>query len=459
MELDIHLKQTTSLSPQMLQSMKILQMGSQELLEYVETLIQENPALELEEPHKKQDEFNQLQKKLEWLESTDIQNRYYRCSPEEEDESGNSLEHCGLQTEEDDNLYFYVLSQLRLMELPLRLRRAAAFIVESLDGNGYLDEDTEKLTRRLKLSAGETERALKLVQSLDPAGVGARNLQECLLLQLDRREGNWGLARRIISEYLPLVGKNKYTQIAKELGSSPEAVQTACELIRSLNPRPGSGFAARENLIYINPDLFVVNFSDHFELLLNDYFFPTLHISGYYRALMKETAEPEVRKYLTDKVKQAKWVVRSIEQRRGTLLRCAACILERQESFFRQGPGHLVPMSLADVASMLKIHESTVCRAVRDKYIQCSSGVYPMEYFFSRALGSTQPGSGCHCPDSAKAMIKRCIGGEDRKKPLSDQKISELLRRQEGLDISRRTVAKYRDELKIPNASERKTRL
>jgi RNA polymerase sigma-54 factor len=235
-------------------------------------------------------------------------------------------------------------------------------------------------------------------------------------------------------------------------------VREAYEVIRSLCPKPGSGFSARETPVYITPDIIVVSFSDHFELLTNDYYFPSLSISGYYRSLMKESADDEVKAYLTDKIRQAKWVMKSIEQRRSTLMGCAQSIVELQEAFFRKGPGHLVPMTLADVAGKLGIHESTVSRAVKDKYIQCSMGVYPMGYFFSRGLsaaGAASAGKGGASPDAAKALIKKLIAGEDRKKPLSDQKLTELMERQ-GVILSRRTVAKYRDELGIPGTTGRK---
>ncbi|SMC56360.1 RNA polymerase factor sigma-54 [Papillibacter cinnamivorans] len=453
MELNMHLKQTTTLSPQMLQSMEILQMGSQELLDYVEELVQENPTIEVEETYKKQDEFSLLKRKLEWLESVDSQNRYYHQMDTED--TVDPISAYGSQTDNEDNLYFYILSQLRLMDLPPDIGGAANYIVESLDGSGYLDEDVPAIAKRLGIPEETTARALRLVQSLDPAGIGAHSLQECLLLQLDRREGDYSLARAIIREHLDSVGKNRFGLIAKQLNVSAEQVHAACALIKGLNPRPGAGFSARENLIYINPDIFVVNFPDHFELLINDYFFPTLNISSYYRSLLKETEEDEVKEYLSGKVRQAKWVVKSIEQRRSTLLRCAECILDIQKSFFRLGPGHLVPMSLADIASRLSLHESTICRAVKDKYIQCSSGVYPLSYFFSRALSNTSGCSSALSPDHAKARIKKLIEEENKKKPLSDRKLSELLL-QDGLEISRRTVAKYRDELGIPSTAGRK---
>ena len=458
MELSMSMKQTQTLSPQMMQSMEILQMGSQELLEYIQDQVQENPVLEMEEKYGKGDDTAVLQRKLEWLESTDAQNRYYHQQDTEDDEK-DPISNYGTVDEREENLYLYVLSQLEVMDLEPELLPVGRFLVESLNQNGWLDESVEDLAEELGKPVEEVEKALAAVQSLEPAGVGARNLSECLVLQLQRRHEDSELAIRIARDYLDPLSKSRYGLIAKSLGVCQEEVRAACDLIRTLNPRPGGGFAARENLVYINPDLFVVNFPDHFELLTNDYFFPDLNISGYYCRMLKSTEDNEVKDYLMGKVRQAKWVVHSIEQRRSTLLRCAECILELQEEFFRRGPGHLKPMCLADIAQKVGVHESTVSRTVRDKYLQCASGVYPLSYFFSRSLGApaARPGTeeNTSSPDFAKALLKKLIGGEDKHKPLSDQKLCERMAR-EGCELSRRTVAKYRDELGIPSTTGRK---
>ena len=458
MELSMSMKQTQTLSPQMMQSMEILQMGSQELLEYIQDQVQENPVLEMEEKYGKGDDTAVLQRKLEWLESTDAQNRYYHQQDTEDDEK-DPISNYGTVDEREENLYLYVLSQLEVMDLEPELLPVGRFLVESLNQNGWLDESVEDLAEELGKPVEEVEKALAAVQSLEPAGVGARNLSECLVLQLQRRHEDSELAIRIARDYLDPLSKSRYGLIAKSLGVCQEEVRTACDLIRTLNPRPGGGFAARENLVYINPDLFVVNFPDHFELLTNDYFFPDLNISGYYCRMLKSTEDNEVKDYLMGKVRQAKWVVHSIEQRRSTLLRGAEGILELQEEFFRRGPGHLKPMCLADIAQKVGVHESTVSRTVRDKYLQCASGVYPLSYFFSRSLGApaARPGTeeNTSSPDFAKALLKKLIGGEDKHKPLSDQKLCERMAR-EGCELSRRTVAKYRDELGIPSTTGRK---
>jgi RNA polymerase sigma-54 factor len=327
------------------------------------------------------------------------------------------------------------------------------YVLGSLNGSGWLDEPVADLAAHAGLSASVMERAVALVQGLEPPGVAARSLSECLTIQLKRR-GETGLPLTIADRYLEDMGKDHYNRIARATGASREEIQAACTVIRSLDPRPGAGFAPREALRYITPDLVVVNFEDHFEILTNDYYFPTLKVSAYYQKLMKSTDEAQVKDYLTGKVKQARWVVRSVEQRRSTLMNCAKCIVERQETFFRRGPGHLRPMTLADVAAVLEVHESTVSRAVKDKYLQCAHGVFPLGYFFSRSLPVSGGGDGVSA-EQAKTALKALIDGEDKKKPLSDQKLCDLLASR-GIEISRRTVAKYRDELGISSTSGRK---
>jgi len=454
-DLNLSVKQSQTLSPQMVQSMKVLQMGAQELLEYITEAVQENPVLEASESNDSAEEFAVLRKKLEWLESQDRQERYYQQQDEEESDP---FARYGKVEAQEENLYYYLLSQLQAMELDPRMLALAKCIVESLNGNGYLDEPLEELAEDFGVECKYIEQALEIVQGLEPAGVGARSLGECLCLQLERLGEESGLARKIAADHLDALAKNRYNLIAKELGASQEAVREACELIRTLNPKPGAGFSAREQVDYITPDLTVLTFPDHFELTANSHFLPTLKISSYYRDLMGETEDKEVKEYLVDKVRQAKWVVKSVEQRRSTLISCAECILETQENFFRFGRGHLVPLGLSDIAARLGIHESTVSRAIKDKYLQCSHGVYPLSYFLTRSIGGNGTDSesgGAVTQDGAKALLKKLVAEEDKRKPLSDQKLCEMMAAQ-GCQISRRTVAKYRDELGILSTTGRK---
>ena len=452
MELGLQLKQTQTLSPQMMQTMEILQMGSQELLEYIEETLQENPVLESEEPRAASPagEDALLRRKLEWLAATDNQNRWYHR--EDARDLSDTLPGAVGADPEEESLYGYLHAQISFETLRPELAEAVEWVLRSLNGNGWLDEGEEELARLAGTDRDTARKAVELVQTLEPAGVGARTLSECLAEQLTRR-GETGLPLTIVRDYLEEMGKDHYNRIAKETGATREEIQAACRVIRSLNPRPGSGFAPREQVEYIIPDLVVEQTEEGFELTGNDSFFPTLRVSAYYHRLMKETEEEQVREYLSAKVRQAKWVLRSVEQRRHTLMACAGCILERQEDFFRLGPGHLRPLTLADVAQALEVHESTVSRAVKDKYLQCHHGVFPLSHFFSRAVPAS--GGDSVSAEQAKRLLRELIEGEDKAKPLSDQKLVGLLEAR-GVAISRRTAAKYREEMGIPSTSGRK---
>lgn len=439
--------QTQTLTPQMVQSIKILQMDIQELREYVEEVFQENPMLELPEPQEGPDGGEELRRRIEALSSGDWQNVYYHAQ-DAEGGQGDALSSVGCFLDEERDLKRYILSQFMGTELEPDVMRGVEFLLDRLDPGGFLDEPLDELAAGAGLPPRMMERALIELQAADPAGVGARDVQEALRLQLERRAGDHRLAATIVEEHLDLVAKNRYSAISRALDAPEEAVREACTLIRTLNPRPGSGFAARENLAYITPDVLVVETRDHFEVATNDAMLPRLRLSPYYRDLLRDTGDREVREYLTEKANQAKWVLRSIEQRQSTLLRCATWIVERQEDFFRFGPGRLRAALMAEAARDLGVHESTVSRAVKDKYLQCGRGIYPLSYFFSRPLG--QEGTS---PMAAKVLLRELVEGETV--PLSDQKLCREMA-ERGYKLSRRTVAKYREELGIPSAAGRK---
>lgn len=443
MELSLGLKQQQKLSPQMIQSMNILQMGNLELQEYVEKTLLENPTLEMESEERRE-ERPTLLNKVDWLMANDRQNRWYH-QEDARDLSELVADPAG------ESLYDHLRTQLNMERLPVRLGLAVDCVLSGLDDRGYLEETTEELAERCQQPVDVVLQAERLVQGLDPAGVAARTLSQCLALQLER-QGERGLALTIVRDYLEDVARDRYSHISKQTGASRQEIQEACRQIRGLDPRPGAPYAPREAPGYIIPDLLVIEQNGELMVTAGDDFLPTLKVSAYYQTLMRSTDEREVRDYLAEKVRQASWMVKSIEQRKNTLLSCARIIVERQERFFRLGAGHLQPLTLADVAAEANIHESTVSRAVKDKYIQCAQGVFPMGHFFSRALPAGNDGVSS---EQVKAAIGALLEGEDKKKPLSDQKLCDLLAKQ-GLTLSRRTVAKYRDEMGIPSTSGRK---
>lgn len=448
MEQNIVLKQTTTVSPQIIQSLEVLQMETQELLEYIEEQTQENPALEVE--YKTEKEYDDIAKKMNWLESTDTQNGYYYRS-DSNGEAGNNS--CLCQKREDEDLRSYLWSQINDIKPGGKLGTVVDLIIDNLDGRGYLKESDSVIADMTGLSEDIVKFAVRKVQSLEPAGVAARNLQECLTIQLKRNKcKNW-YAYTIVARFLEEVGKSHYALISKRLSLDVKEVRDICDTIKGLNPSPAIGFSADVRTNYIIPDIIVNNIDGRLEIMSNDTYFPTIRISRYCNELLHNAPEKHVEEYLVDKIKKAKWVIKSIEQRKSTILRCAECILMMQEDFFKRGPRHLVPMSLSDLSEKLDIHESTVSRSLRNKYLQCNFGIFPMKYFFSRAVGDQTREL---APEAIKSVIKEMIDNEDKRKPLSDNRLSERLM-DKAINISRRTVAKYREELGIPNSVGRKT--
>lgn len=350
----------------------------------------------------------------------------------------------------DENLYFHLKFQMRFEELyDNKVAWAVNQLIQRLDKNGWFDESVAELASCLNIEETIVDQAIQVIQGLEPAGVGARDLSECLLIQLERQDAS-DLAMTIAEHYLLPLSKGHYHFIAKETGASRAEVNAACALIRTLNPRPAAGFSKEEKLDYISPDLIVTNDEDHIALHFNDTFLPPLRLNDYYSCLYQETDDIEVKSYLGNKLRQAAWLIQCTEQRQSTLMNCAQCIVDHQESFFRYGPGHLIPLTQTDVAVKLEIHESTVSRAVRDKFLQCKYGMFPLEYFFVHSLGGTE-----HTADKVKELLCVFVDAEDKKHPLSDQRLTNLLKH-EGIVVSRRVVSKYRGQLGIPSTAERR---
>ena len=330
-------------------------------------------------------------------------------------------------------------------------------MLESLDSKGYLTESTEDVASCLSADTETVERLLERLQQLDPAGVCARSLEECLKLQLERQQMLTPVMETLIDSCLELVAKNQIPAIARKLRLPQEQAAGFCQIIKSLNPKPGVSFSNRDKLRYIIPDVTIVKFKEHFDILLNESMYPGIQINSYYRQMSRNPESPELKEYLDGKIRQAEWIKQCISQRSKTLMDVSKAILERQEAFFTYGPSHLVPLKMMDVAQALDIHESTVSRAASKKYLQCSWGVYPMTYFFSREVFSRSTAAGSQSMTAAgvKEALRAVIDQEDKQKPLSDRLLSEKLA-EKGISISRRTVAKYREEEGIPDASGRK---
>lgn len=444
MELSLEQKQIQKLSPQMIQSMEILQMSTLELHEYLEEQLMENPILEREETYARE-EGSQLLHKLEWLAANSRQSRFAR--PEER--AGNPME--AVADGDGETLYDHLSAQVPWRCLSPVVRRGVECVLTGLNDNGWLEETVEELARRGGIDPVVIAEAERIVQNLEPAGVGARTLAQCLELQL-LRMGEDGLPLTIVRNHLVDVAKDHYNRIANGTGASREEIQQACRKIRSLDPRPGTAFAHVSLPTYVVPDIMVNEEEGELTILLVGRDVPELRISEYYCTLLRSNDEAQVKDYLSQKVRQAEWVLKSIEQRRSTVMHCMQCIVKRQEEFFRRGRYFLRPMTLADIAVDAGVHESTVSRAVKNKYVQCTWGLFPLNSLFSRAIDCGREELSA---EQVRIQLRILIESEDKRKPLSDQKLSDALA-QRGLVLARRTVAKYRDELGYPSAPGRK---
>ncbi len=353
------------------------------------------------------------------------------------------------------SLIDHLLFHLHLSTSEPELLRLGTAVIGNLDESGYLKEPMEGLAAAAGVEVATMEEALRLVQSLEPTGVGARDLKECLLLQLEQRQNPHPLARDLITAHLPELEGRHWEKVADKLGVTVKDVQEAVEYIATLEPKPGRTFGT-EDPRYITPDVYIVKVDNRFLVLLNDEGLPRLRVSPYYRAILADKASTsrEVREYVEGRMRSALWLIRSIEQRQRTLFKVADSLVKFQREFLEKGITALRPLTLKEVAEDIGMHESTVSRVTTNKYIHTPQGLFELKYFFHRGV----PGTDGESVSSLKVkdLIHKLLSVEDSGKPLSDQKIVEILRREHAIEIARRTVAKYRSQLRIPSSSRRK---
>lgn len=447
--MELQQTQTQKLTQQQLYSVELLRLSTLELEAYVRDLAQENPLVELEESGSapQAEGKDDILGRLRWLEDNDRQNWFYQ---QFSDEELDPLARIGTSGGLEETLVSFLSRQLERRRLEEDRARLVRYLIYCLDDDGYLRTPLEELSSHGAIPLPRLEEALAVLQSMEPAGVGAAELSQCLALQLERI-GEAGPALAIVREHLEALARRHDRAIAAKLEITPAQVEEARQVIRELDPRPGSVFQRTEQVFYIQPDLFVEEREGRFVVRSARGERPPFRVSRYYQKLLGQTEDKEVREYLINKLRQAENVLWAAGQRGSTLLRCAQVIVDRQSEFFRSGPEALLPLKMEEVARELGVHESTVSRAVREKYLQCSQGLYPLGWFFTRSAGAGEGLSGT----AARKLLLRLIDGEDKAKPLSDRQLSEAMAR-EGCPISRRTAAKYREELGIPSAAGRK---
>ncbi len=350
----------------------------------------------------------------------------------------------------------HLRSQLSVSLISDEVRTAAESIIGNLDEDGYLFTSLEEITSVGEHKAEHVDQALRVVQALDPAGVGARDLRECLLLQIESLNGRGGVAWQIITSHLRLLETKQFKELAKILGRPPEHIEVAVSMIQHLNPRPGlrySGAGAR----VVEPDVYFIKDGDDYIIQMNDEDVPQLRLNAQYRKMLErdQGATKEVRDYVRERYVSAIQLMKNIEQRKQTIMKVCQAIVRRQMEFLSLGLDSLKPMMIKEVAEEVGVHPSTVSRAVSSKYVHTPQGVFELRYFFSEAVQG--PMGGGTPLLLLKRKVKKMIEDEDRAKPLTDDQITLLLQG-EGINVTRRTVAKYREDMKIPSTHQRRVR-
>jgi RNA polymerase sigma-54 factor len=468
-------QQQLVMTPQLQQAIRLLQLSRLELTEIVRQEILENPVLDeyappeneadfsIDQPEDpntpadnssdREDEINTLSipKDIgEWesyLESS--QSLPYQAREEQERPSFEAM------ITSPDTLQEHLLWQLQMTRLSEVEVQAGEAIIGNLDDNGYLETPLEEILSPLgpDIEAAGLK-VLEIIQEFDPPGVGARDLIECLLIQVKMLEVEVPFVKEIITGHLEDVARGDIDAIVREMGVPRSDVMRAIEVVRELEPKPGRPFGGTES-IYVTPDVFLFKMGDEWTIMLNDDGLPKLRINGFYRELLKRGSSmgPEEKEFLLEKLRSASWLIKSIDQRQRTIYRVTKSILEKQMDFFEKGIRYLKPMVLRDVADDIGVHESTVSRVTTQKYLHCPHGLFELKFFFNPGI-QTLSGE-MMASESVRAKIRDLISAENPGKPLSDQAISQMLRL-EGVDIARRTVAKYRESMKILPSSRRK---
>ncbi len=479
--LQVRLGQQLTMTPQLQQAIRLLQLSSLELKTEIQEAFETNPMLETEDEDQAdatsadanesetEDEIfdtkeisdnetlpDELPVDSEW---DDVYEPIY-TSPTSNASSDDHSDYLENQSSDDHgSLQDHLLWQLELSQLSDIDRIIAATIIDSLDESGYLQEDIENIHKNLKLESDleldEVEAVLKYVQRLDPLGSGSRSISECLDIQLQQMPEdmpNVSNARLIVEHHLDLVAKKNYKQIAKLSNLNNDEIEDAIQLIQTLHPRPGD-LVNTQASEYIAPDVYVYKQNGSWKVKLNHESAPKLRINDTYSSYIQDSKNSEETDYLRNQLQEARWFIKSLQSRNETLMRVAMSIVRHQRSFFEYGEEAMRPLVLRDIAEELEMHESTISRVTTNKYLDCSRGVFEFKYFFSSHV-STNDGGICSAT-AIRAMIKKLIQTENQCKPLSDNKIANSLE-QKGISVARRTIAKYRESMSIPPSNERK---
>ena len=469
-KLHLRLSQKLIMTPSLQQAIKLLQLSKLELQEVLNQELLENPLLEeVGEETPKTEEQEQQEAKAEEEKPEETREKdsfeeidydaYFQDYIEYGYNPRMGEEHEEFPIENTltrpPNLADHLTWQLAMSDASPRIKEIANFLIGNIDEDGYLRANNEEVRKAGPYGEEEVEQAVRQLQSFDPLGVGARDLRECLLLQLRSLELDNPLVESIIRDHWELFMNRQFVQLAKTVGIELKELETIVEIIKRLDPKPGRKYSS-ERAIYVEPDVHVHKVGDEYVIILNEDGMPKLRINGSYRQMlhsMDSKQDGETVNYIKEKIRSAVWLIKSLDQRQRTIYKVAESIVKHQREFLEKGIDFLRPLVLRDVADDIQMHESTVSRVVSNKYMHTPRGLFLMKYFFHSGIDSD------YGEDISSLTVKRkiqtFIQGEDPRKPLSDSKIMKILN-DEGINIARRTVAKYRDELNIPSSTDRK---
>ena len=423
-----------AMTQELTQAIALLQYSAQELSSFLENKELENPLLQVEN-HNIQP-INPL-----------IDRNRRKHTKHTENEWIEQIAAKSFSTEDQ------LINQLSLHKYSSKQLKVIKYLIENLDINGYLTSEPEEISEQLGVPLELVEESIIVLQTLEPAGIGARNLQECLIIQVERENFEDHLALTILTDYFVPFAEKKWKKIVKELQIPIQKIQEVFDTIQQLNPRPGA-LLEQENATYIIPDAIVEVFGDGYSVRLCNDSIPKISFNDHYYQKLTTSQDSQVGRFLQEKVQDYQWIMRSIEQRKETLTRVVSKIVEKQTQFFEKGREYLVPMTMKEVASELEIHESTVSRAVKEKYVQTPIGTFSLKSFFTSTIQTVSNES--TSSSQVKNVISSMIETENKQRPFSDQEIVEILKTKQGIVVSRRTVAKYRDQLGIASSSKRK---
>lgn len=446
-ELNVNQNQNIIMTPQLKLAIAILQFPSLELEKYIEEQLLENPVLELEEEENASEEKNYLDSWEGDSEETDF---YYPKEIEDDNKEPVYEKHINRAPTLQDHLKF----QLLLLKEG-SLKNTCEYFIDNIDENGYLCVDIKEAVEDLGVKKSTAEKALEIIQNLEPTGVGARNLNECLFLQIKDKNIVDENVKYLILNFLEDFAKCSLKTLSKKTKVSEQKIKEAIHVLKELDPKPGSSFSSNDNVKYITPDAVVEKVDNELVVYVNDTFSSRLFINPlYYKILSQgDFCDPQTKKFIEDKISAARWLIKSIEQRRITLYRVVECIVQFQKEFFFKGAEYLKPLTLKQIAKNIDVHESTVSRIVSGKYIQANQGLFQLKFFFSSGIKNSSDTTSSR---SIKELLKEYIKKEPNCNPYTDQHLTNVLQNQ-GLQISRRTVAKYRKELGIESAAKRKS--